>query len=966
MKKILLALLASTVVGGVAAAQSFPDVPSDSYAADAVSRLADLGIVIGFPDGTFRGDEAFTRYQTALVITRLLDTIEGEMLTDTDLDTLRNALQELASDVAANQQSVSDLQAAIDGADGADAAAVEELQAQLDALTVELDTLSAAQSAGAELEQQVTSNTDQIGQLNDLVGILNEDVATLGSGVNTDSGFLDDIAQNTSDVANLREFVVLLRRNQAGLTERVATVEESDTAQNARLDDIDTRVTALETSAVAFSGSIGLKYTVSRLSGAEVPFDVDRIFGVGAKREQPVTIFSGDFQGATDDLNDDDDEKDEGEVAQDRQDIEFSAGDFEPELTLNVNFSQSGGIAPESGLNSFDSTVALELTKATVLDGDTDVTDPDFDPLDDGNYFDGYVFEFKSFEATLGPIGADPINFYYGDNPGAEFSDYVFESLGPGFRADIGTPDFLAFLQPTLQLAYGVYNNGGSADDDTLELPDNGDDVLSLGGVETPNPFTDAYYRGIRGTLTPFSGEGFSATGGFSVAQLSGNAAENADAADDNADITVYGLDGELNLSIFNLTFEYAQNDIGDGVFLQNGDDVLEDADENPVGFDGAPVDSGDEIADVRDASDLDDSLVYAELSIDTEAAGIPLLRSLSANYRDIPQFWYGLKYDEDTYPWKTDQVGYGADATLGLSIFNLTFFYDHYTIAEDTEEPGLAGEPAVTGNEVDAYGVELGATVYRAVEVYGFYNVVTLDGTQVQLLDEADRNDAYIAGIGVGARHDGEAEDALIPGLNFDVSYSISNSQLEAASLDAEVTVAGFTLTPYVTQKTDNINLEFSDDVVSLEAGTGISTEPLDVLLQPSFAANVNYRNADHTDVAADVLPYTANSLQYSVGIELNQFLLENSTLGVRYGSYTGTNIQIDPNVNGADDFASDISDGDEADTGTQTTNGYEIVWNYYGLQFGYGAYVTDTDADAVGGETGGQAFSILYTVNF
>lgn len=969
MKKILIALLASTAVGGVAAAQSFPDVPADSYAAEAVSRLADLGIVIGFPDGTFRGNEAFTRYQAALVVTRLLDTVESEMLTDADLDTLRNALQELASDVAANQQSVSDLQAAIDGASGADAAAVEELQAQLDALTVELDTLNAAQAAGAELEQQVQSNADQIGQLNDLVGILNEDIAALGTGGDIDTAFLDDIVQNASDIANLREFVVLLRRNQAGMTERVATIEESDTAQNARLDDLDTRVVALEESAVAFSGSIGLKYDVSRLSGAEVPFDVDRIFGVGLEREQPLTTFSGDFEGATDDENDDGDESDEGEVAEDRQDIESSGGDFGPELTLNVNFSQSSGIAPESGLNTFDASVALELSEATVLDADTDVEDPEFDPLDDDNYFDGYVFEFNSFEATLGPIGADPINFYFGENPDAEFSDYVFESIGPGFRVDIGTPEFLAFLQPTLQIAYGTYENGGDDEDDTLELPDNGDDTLAVGdpAVATPNPFTDAYYRGLRGTLTPFAGEGFSATGGFSVAQLSGNAADNADAAEDNADITVYGLDGDLNLGIFNLTFEYAQNDIGDGVFLQNGDDLLENADEDTVDFDGNVIDEGDGIPVARDASELDDSVVYAELSVDTEAAGIPLLRSLSANYRDIPEFWYGLKYDEDTYPWETDQTGYGADATVGLSIFSLTLFYDHYDITGTETEPALdAGDPDVTGDTVDAYGVELGAELYRAVEVYGFYNVVTLDGDAVQVLEEADRNDEYVAGLGVGVRHDGEAENALVPGVNFDVAYSITNNEFSSANLDAEGTIAGFTISPYIDYSVEKSNLVASDDVTALEAGTGISTEPLNVLLQPSFAANINYRNADHTDVAADVAPYTADVLQYSLGVNFNQFLLENSSLGVRFGSYTATNVQINPNVNGSDDFASDISDGDTAGTGTQTTNGYEVVWNYYGLELGYGAYVNDTDTDADGGATGGQAFSILYTVNF
>ena len=977
MKKILLALLASTAVGGVAAAQSFPDVPSDSYAAEAVSRLADLGIVIGFPDGTFRGNEAFTRYQAALVVSRLLDTVQGEMLTSADLDTLRNAVQELASDVAANQQSVQDLQSAISSSQGADPAAVEQLQSQLDALTVQLDTLNAAQAAASGLEQQVQSNTDQISQINDLVKILNDDIAGAQSG-QMDTGFLDDIAQNTSDIANLREFVVLLRRNQAGLTERVATIEESDTAQNARLDDVDKRVTALEQAGLTFSGSIGLKYQLSRLSGASVPFDVDRIFGVGQKREQPGTIFTGDFATASEDLNDDGDEKDPGEVPQDRQDIDFSTGDFQPELTLNINFSQQRGIAPESGLNTFDSSVALELRKSQILKDGVDVDAGTV--ADSGNYYTGYAFEFKSFEATLGPIGADPINFYYGEKPLASFTDYVFESIGPGFRVDIGTPEFLAFLQPTLQIAYGTFANGGDQQDDTIELPNNGKDTLAVGGVATPNPFTDAYYRGIHGTLTPFSGEGFSATGGFSVAQLSGNAADNADAAaglgldprfpgvGPNADINVYGLNGDVNLSIFNLTFEYAQNQISPGVYFQTGNDYLENDAGDYVDFAGNVIDSADRIPVAIDGSGFDDTLVYGELTVDTEAAGIPLLRSLTANYRDIPKYWYGIKYDRDTYPWKTDQTGYGASATVGLSIFNLTGFYDTYTIAEPTTEPGLAGAAPVTGKEVMAYGVELGATLYRAIEVYGFYNYVTLDGTAVQLLDKADRNNAYVAGLGVGVRQDGKAEDALLPGIDFDVAYSFTAKQLTAVTVNAETTIAGITVSPYVNQKVDNINLEFSDDVNSTEAGTGISTEPLDVLLQPSLAANVNYRNAVHTDVSAD-LPagYVANSIQYSVGVNFNRFLLDNSTLGVRYGSYAGTNIQLDPNVNGSDDFASDISDGDSYNGDTvQVTSGYEVVYNYYGLQFGYGAYVSDTNGPAAGGATGGQAFSILYTVNF
>ncbi len=964
-------------------AQEFPDVPAGSYAEEAVARLADLGIVLGFPDGTFRGNDAFTRYQAALVVSRLLDVVDAEMLTDADLDTVRNALQELASDVAANEQAVSDLQAAIDGADGADGAAVEELQAELDALTVELDTLTAAQGAAAGLEQQVAANTDQVGQLSDLIGILNEDIATLGVPAEVDTGFLDDIEQNSTDIANLREFVVLLRRDQVGVTERVATIEESDTAQNARLDDFGARITALEESQVAFSGSIGLEYSVGRLSGAEDPFDVDRIFGVGLKRDQPVTIFSGLFQDVTDDINDDGDETDDGEEAQDRQDIEFSRGDFAPELELSIDFSSQSGIAPESGLNTFDASVALELSEGTILDPDADVdgnADGPFDFADPDNYFDGYVFVFNSFEATLGPIGAEPITFFYGEEPGAEFTDYVFESIGPGFRADIGTPDFLAFLQPTLQLAYGVYEEGGDDDGDTIELPDPGEAVLAVDGAPAANVFADAYYRGIRGTLTPFSGEGLAATGGFSVGMLAGNADEHADAGNDNVDIGVYGLDGQLSLSIINLEFEYAQNSIGDAATFQAGDSVLEgpapgEEDDVPVNFDGAPVEEDDEIPlglTVGDAAGQvpgSSSLVYAELTVDTEAAGIPLLSSLSANYRDIPEFWYGLKYDEDTYPWDLDQTGFGAEATLSLSIFNLTGFIDNYSVEDSnpTEDAIDANGETFAGSQVAAYGVRAGAEVIRAVEVFGFYTVATLDGTQVYDLKDAERNGDYLAGYGIGVEHDGEAENALVPGLDFSLAYDFQSMNFTAADAEAELALGFLTLSPYISFSNDESPAVNSDDEETLEVGTGIVTEPLDVLLQPSFAANVNFRNTDHTDVEGIAGGYNANVLQYSVGINFNQFLVENSTFGIRYGSYTAENLKVEPNTDGADDFASDISGDDAPGTGEQSTNGYELVWNYYGLEFGYGVYSnTNPTASPNPGETGGQAFSVSYTVNF
>ncbi|MEA3399791.1 MAG: S-layer homology domain-containing protein, partial [Armatimonadota bacterium] len=49
-------------------------VPFDHWAYDAVQMLIDRGILVGYPDGGFRGDRAMTRYEFAMAISRLLDT----------------------------------------------------------------------------------------------------------------------------------------------------------------------------------------------------------------------------------------------------------------------------------------------------------------------------------------------------------------------------------------------------------------------------------------------------------------------------------------------------------------------------------------------------------------------------------------------------------------------------------------------------------------------------------------------------------------------------------------------------------------------------------------------------------------------------------------------------------------------------------------------------------------------------
>ena len=75
MKKQFAAIFAATAVLGVTtafAANPFSDVTPDSWAYQAVSQLASTGIITGYPDGTFRGQNGITRFQVAQMVAKAL------------------------------------------------------------------------------------------------------------------------------------------------------------------------------------------------------------------------------------------------------------------------------------------------------------------------------------------------------------------------------------------------------------------------------------------------------------------------------------------------------------------------------------------------------------------------------------------------------------------------------------------------------------------------------------------------------------------------------------------------------------------------------------------------------------------------------------------------------------------------------------------------------------------------------
>jgi hypothetical protein len=88
----------------------FSDVPSNHWAYRAVTHLQQEGIIVGYPDGTFKGDNLFTRYEMAMVIARIYDQLmeaiedvkvpDGDWATMDDLEEYMDMVDDLIDEFA--------------------------------------------------------------------------------------------------------------------------------------------------------------------------------------------------------------------------------------------------------------------------------------------------------------------------------------------------------------------------------------------------------------------------------------------------------------------------------------------------------------------------------------------------------------------------------------------------------------------------------------------------------------------------------------------------------------------------------------------------------------------------------------------------------------------------------------------------------------------------------------------------
>lgn len=106
---VLLMILASV---SIAFASPFSDVPKDHWAFEAIDTLHSKGIIDGYADGTFKGNKVVSRYHLAMVIAKMLVSVEQKRgtISKADLKVIERLTMEFADELALMSIKVKSLQ----------------------------------------------------------------------------------------------------------------------------------------------------------------------------------------------------------------------------------------------------------------------------------------------------------------------------------------------------------------------------------------------------------------------------------------------------------------------------------------------------------------------------------------------------------------------------------------------------------------------------------------------------------------------------------------------------------------------------------------------------------------------------------------------------------------------------------------------------------------------------------------
>jgi chromosome segregation ATPase len=230
MKKVL-TLVAVLLVLSISMA-AFRDIPKGHWAESFVTKLEEAGIATGFPDGTYRGDEAITRYQIAVFLVRTLDYVFQTV--DSNLQNLKAVLENTTNEkLDAVKQDIEQLQIELE-----DAKVVLDLHDQ--------DIIKLYDLVNSIQDKFIYTDEDGNQQEIDLVALKN-DVQTISEILNGLAAQLGDVdyllrKQISDTTKDLQSKIDAINKTVEDIKSQLAGLQETHQIVEARLNELDEAV----------------------------------------------------------------------------------------------------------------------------------------------------------------------------------------------------------------------------------------------------------------------------------------------------------------------------------------------------------------------------------------------------------------------------------------------------------------------------------------------------------------------------------------------------------------------------------------------------------------------------------------------------------------------------------------------------------------------------------------------------
>ncbi|HHY98820.1 MAG TPA: hypothetical protein GX509_08785, partial [Firmicutes bacterium] len=228
MSKWLAVFLACTLGFALAIpamASPFADVPANHWAYNAVSQLAAYGLVEGFPDGSFKGNEPMTRYQMAMVVARLLVSLDAQIKSE-----IEAAKQELKAEALATPEKPAEpAKPAEQPVAPAEKAAVERVVEKTIVEKLDKTELEALASKVSDLESAVADVQGKVGAVDEKVTGLEGQVSEVSDKADTAVAKADEAAGKAdaaaSEAAKAGEAAAAAQADASKALEQVAAVD---------------------------------------------------------------------------------------------------------------------------------------------------------------------------------------------------------------------------------------------------------------------------------------------------------------------------------------------------------------------------------------------------------------------------------------------------------------------------------------------------------------------------------------------------------------------------------------------------------------------------------------------------------------------------------------------------------------------------------------------------------------------